>query len=342
MVKPRRRIRKSKAMEWGKMRSTRTSNADLIFEDEESTINSIEIIRKEFFKKTIRSLIYIVIVIVIYTIYLMITYQPNLFGNNIILNTISHTAFSHLTIAWILFSTTIFSIVYLFKLLYMKFTPSLISFIEDESSNIGFAFEKKYNSSLLFLLLNSISISILIYIDFGVIQFHNSPFDLFFQVIFAIYLVSSLIIPIIFALVNDKYIIKLKENFYIIFDFQFKIRKPKEEDSNLVGIRLTSNRLSSKFDKCGKIIYSRISQRRWLSRKKKSKLNPYLYFHEFSTPTNFQKQFLNMALALNEWQEYYGSRILCFNASINARAPLNKVTRKEKFLDYHEFFGFNR
>ena len=320
------------------MRISRIDNTDLIFEDDESTINSIEIIRKEFFKKTIRSLIYIVIIITIYTLYLIITYQPDLFGNDPVLNTISHTAFSNLTIAWSLFSTTIFSIVYLFKLIYMKFTPSLISFIKNESSNIGFEFEKKYNSSLLFLLLNSISISILIYMDFGVIQFHNSPFDLLFQVTFVLYLVLCLVIPVIWALVNDKYIIKLKENFYIIFDFQFKIRKPNEEDSNLVGIRLTSNRLSSKFDKCGKIVYSRISQRRWLSRRKKSRLNPYLYFHEFSTPINFQKQFLNMALALNEWQEYYGSRILCFNA----RTPLNLVTRKEKFLDYHEFFGLNR
>ena len=320
------------------MKFSNRSNSSLSFEDDETNINSIEIIRQEFFKKTIRSLIYIIIVIAIYVIYLIITYQPDLFGNNIILNAISYTAFSHLTIAWILFSTTIFSIVYLFKLLYMKFTPSLISFIKDESSNIGFEFEKKYNSGLLFLMLNSISISIFIYIDFGLIQFHNSAFDLFFQVIFVIYLVLSLVIPIIWALANDKYIIKLKENFYIIFDFQFKIRKPKEEDSNLVGIRLTSNRLSSKFDRCGKIVYSRISQRRWLSRKHKSKLNPYLYFHEFSTPINFQKQFLNMALALNEWQEYYRSRILCFNA----RTPLNRGSQEEKFLDYHKYFGITR
>ena len=324
------------------MRSPKNVDDDLIFEDDESTIKSIEIIRKEFFRKTMRSLIYIAMIITVYTVYLMITFRPNLLGRNTFLNTISHTTFSNLTIGWGLFSTTIFLVVYLLKLIYMKFTPSLISFVKNESSNIGFEFEKKYDSGLLFLLLNSIAICVLIYIDFGLIRIDNSAFFLIFQVIFGIYLVLSLVIPIIWALVNDKYIIKLKENFYIIFDFQFKIRKPKEEDSNLVGIRLTSNRLSSKFDKCGKIIYSRISQRRWLSRKKKSKLNPYLYFHEFSTPTNFQKQFLNMALALNEWQEYYGSRILCFNASINARAPLNKVTRKEKFLDYHEFFGFNR
>ena len=317
---------------------SRKQDKDLIFEDDESTITSINIIRKEFLKKSISSLIYIIIILTVYIFYLIITYQSDFFGNNILINIISRSVFSNLTIAWVLFSTTTFSIIYLVKILYLKFTPSLISFIKKESTNIGFEFEKKYDSSLLFLLLNSVSICILIYMDFDLIQFENPNFSLLFQVIFFIYLVLSLIIPVIWALLNDKYIIKLKENFFILFDFQFRIRKPKEEDSNLVGIHLTSNRLSSRFDKCGKIIYSRISQRRWLSRKPKSKLNPYLYFHEFSTPINFQKQFLNMVLALNEWQEFYGSRIFCFNA----QAPLNKLSQKDKFLDYHEFFNVNR
>ncbi|TFG23193.1 MAG: hypothetical protein EU533_03425 [Promethearchaeota archaeon] len=311
---------------------------ELIFEDDESTISSIKIIRKEFMKKSIYSLIYIVIILAVYILYLIITYQSELFGNNSIINTISHSVFSKATIAWVLFSTTTFLIIYLIKLLSIKFTPSLISFIKKESTNIGFEFEKKYDSGLLFLLLNSISICILIYMDFGVIQFENPNISIMFQVIFSIYLILSLVIPVIWALLNDKYIIKLKENFFILFDFQFKIRSSKEEDSYLVGIHLTSNKLTSRFDKCGRIIYSRISQRRWLSRKKKSILNPYLYFHEFSTPINFQKQFLNMVLALNEWQVFYGSRVFCFDA----QAPLNKIIQKDKFLDYHEFFSFNR
>jgi len=320
------------------MKGSRKRENDLIFEDDESTINSIEIIRKEYFKKSIHSLGYIVIILAINILYLIITYQSELFGNNAIIEAISRSFFSKLTIAWVLFSTSIFLIVYLFKLLSMKFTPSLISFIKKESMNIGFEFEKQHDSGLLFLLLNSISICILIYMDFGVIQFKNPNISILFQVTFSTYLVLSLAIPVIWALLNDRYLIKLKQNYFILCDFQFKIRSPKEDDSNLVGIHLTSNRLSSRFDRCGKIIHSRISQRRWLSRKKKSKINPYLYFREFSTPFNFQKQFLNMVLALNEWQEYYGSRIFCFGTT----SPLNQVTRKDKFLDYHEFFSFNR
>lgn len=320
------------------MKISREPDNELVFEDDESTITSIEIIRKEFLKKSIHSLTYIVIILVVFILYLIITYQTEIFGNNIIILTISHSFFSKATIAWALFSTTTFLIIYLGKLINLKYTPSLISFIKKESTNIGFEFEKRYDSGLLFLLLNSISICILMYMDFGVIQFENHSLSILFQVIFSIYLVLSLVIPVIWALLNDKYLIKLKDDFFILFDFKFRIRSPKEEDSYLVGIHLTSNRLSSRFDKCGRIIYSRISQRRWLSRKRKFKLNPYLYFREFSTPVNFQKQFLNMVLALNEWQEFYGSRIFCFDTT----SPLNQVTRKDKFLDYHEFFSFNR
>ena len=320
------------------MKKSRNENNDLIFEDDESTLNSIEIIRKEYFKKSIHSLTYIVIILAIYILYLMITYQSELFGDNVIINMISHSVFSNLTIAWVLFSTTIFLIIYLAKLLYLKFTPSLISFIKQESTSIGFEFEKKHDSGLLFMLLNSISYCILIYMDFDVIQFKNPNIGILFQVVFSMYLVLSVVIPIIWALLIDKYVIKLKDNYFILLDFQFRTRKPTEEDSNLVGIHLTSNKLSSRFDKCGRIIHSRISQRRWLSRKRKSIFNPYLYFREFSTPINFQKQFLNMVLALHEWQEFYGSRIFCFGTT----SPLNQVTRKDKFLDYHEFFSFNR
>ena len=306
---------------------------DLDFENEENTFKSIEVIQKEFFKKTIKILLYIFIILAIYITYFLIIINPELFENTLV-GSINQSYYSNLTISWILFSTTTFLLVYFFKIIYLKYTPSLISFIKNESNNLGFDFQKKFNSGAIFLLLNSISISILIYIDFRLIQFEDSPVGHFFMHAISTYLILSLIIPIFLVLFNDKFIIQLKDNFYILFDFQFKIGKPKKDDSNLVGIHLTSNRLSPKKDRCGRVIHSKIAKRRWLSRKKKSKLNPYLHFYEFSTPLNFQKQFLNISLALTEWQNYYGGRILCFNA----RTPLNKIESKEKFLDYHIFF----
>ncbi|MHA1193463.1 MAG: hypothetical protein ACTSP9_14440 [Promethearchaeota archaeon] len=306
---------------------------DLDFENEENTIKSIEVIQKEFFKKTINTLLYILSILAIYITYFLITVNPELFENTFIAS-INQSYYSNLTIGWSLFSTTTFLFVYFLNIIYLKFTPSLISFIKNESNNLGFDFQKKFNSATVFLLLNSISISMLIYIDFRLIKFEDSPVGRFFIFTISAYLILSLIIPIIWVFFNDKFIIQLKDNFYILFEFQFKIGKPKKDDSNLVGIYLTSNRLSPKNDRCGRVIHSIIAKRRWLSRKKKSKFNPYLHFYEFSTPLNFQKQFLNIALALKEWQNYYGSRVLCFNA----RTPLNKIESKERFLDYHIFF----
>ncbi len=315
------------------MKKRKTIYHDLDFENEENTIKSIEVIQKEFFKKTINTLLYILIILAIYLAYFLITVNPELFENTFIAS-INQSYYSNLTIGWSLFATTTFLFVYFLKTLYLKYTPSLISFIKNESNNLGFDFQKKFNSASIFLLLNSVSISILIYVDSRLIKFEDSPVGRFFISTISAYLILSLIIPIFLVLFNDKFIIQLKDNFYILFDFQFKIGKPKKDDSNLVGIYLTSNRLSPKNDRCGRVIHSIIAKRRWLSRKKKSKLNPYLYFHEFSTPLNFQKQFLNIALALTEWQNYYGTRIMCFDA----RTPLNKIDSKERFLDYHLFF----
>ena len=310
---------------------------DLDFENEENTFKSIEVIQKEFFKKTIKTLLYILIVLAIYIIYSLITINPELFENTFI-GLINQTYYSNFTIGWILFSTSTFLFVYFLKIIYLKYTPSLISFIKNESKNLGFDFKKEFNSGQVFLLLNSISISILIYIDLGLIEFEDNSVSSFFIFIFSAYLILCLVLPIILVLFDDKFIIQLKNDFYILFDFHFKIGKPKKDDSNLVGIHLTSNRLSPKNDRCGRVIHSKIAKRRWLSRRKKSKLNPYLHFYEFSTPLNFQKQFLNIVLALTEWQSYYGSRILCFYA----RIPLNKIEVKERFLDYNKFFfAFN-
>jgi len=316
------------------MKKQKNNLPDLDFENEENTFKSIEVIQKEFLKKTVKTVLYILIVLAVYIMYSLITIRPELFENTFI-RLINRSCFSNITIEWILFSTSTFLFVYFLKISYLKYTPSLISFIKNESKNLGFDFKKEFNSGQIFLLLNSVSISILIYIDLGWIKFEDGLVSGFFIFIISAYLTLSLILPIFWALFDDKFIIQLKDDFYILFDFHFKIGKPKKDGSNLVGIRLTSNRLSTKNDKCGRIIHSKIAKRRWLSRRKISKFNPYLHFYEFSTPLNFQKQFLNMALALTEWQIYYGSRILCFDA----RTPLNKIESKDKFLDYYKFFA---
>jgi hypothetical protein len=310
--------------------------SELSFEDDQSTLNSINIIRKEFFKKALLSIIAILIVLGVYITYLIITYMPELVDQNVIISSIHRSFYSNLTIGWSLFSTTIFLLVYFLKLIYIKLTPSLISFVKNESKNIGFTFQRRANSGMLFLMLSSLSIAILIYMDFKVLSFETSPFGMIFRFMFLLYLILSLIVPVLWTIFDDKYVVKLKDNYFIVLNFQFKIKKPSESVSNLIGINLTSSRLSSKFDYCGKVVHSRISQLRWLPRKKGTKISPFLYFHEFSTPLNFQKQFLNIALALNEWQEFYQTRILCFNKRVN----MSRIENRDAFLEYRKFFTY--
>ncbi|MFX1590731.1 MAG: hypothetical protein ACFFC1_21570 [Promethearchaeota archaeon] len=292
------------------MKKNEKTFSEIYFEDEESIINSLKVIKSEYFKKAIKAFFCILFILTIYLIYLILWFQPNIFlPNNTTLeitSTIRKISFN-LTTGWAFFSISIFITAYLIKLIRMKFTPSLICFMKKEVHNIGLKFQKRFASSSLFLMLNSGAVALLIYIDFGIIQLDGSYISNVIQSLIILYLILSITIPVIWIFVNDKFVAKLKQNFFVLFEFHYKIRKKRGYDPNLVGIYLTSNRLCSRFNKSGKEAYSKISEIRWLPRKGKTnfELNPYLHFHEFSAPVNFQKQFLNITLALNEWDENY-------------------------------------
>jgi len=236
------------------------------------------------------------------------------------------------------YSTSIFLFVYLLKIIRLKFTHSLINFLKSEIKNVGFKFEKKYDSGLLFLMLNSLSIALLVYLDLRVIQFDDTFICVLLEGIFCFYLFLSVILPIVWVIINDKYVIKLKEDFFILFDLQFNIRNKKQYDPELVGIYLTSSRLCTKFNRIGKIVHDDISKFRWLPRKGKMKydLDLYLRFHEFSVPLNLQKQILNIILALNEWDNIQEIKYnpLNYNNSISFRKRFqkNRIENQLKFL----------
>lgn len=223
----------------------------------------------------------------------------------------------NLTLSWTLFSSSIFFIIYYIKVSQVKFTPSLIRYIERETKYAGFEFRKKIESVGSFLVLSVVSIVILFYIDTRLIQFDHSFWSIFFRYSFLMYLLLSLVLPIVFIFRNDKFVIKVKDNVFVLCDLHLNLRKKKEYDPNLLGIILTSNRLCSKFDKSGKYIHSKISENRWLIRNEPSTISPFLYFEEYSVPFNFQKQFLNIVLALNEWENNYSSNFDSWNYSFS-------------------------
>lgn len=302
------------------MRNSLKSVVELNFEDEQGFKDSVKTIRSEYIKKALKSIIYISIVLTIVLSNLLYGYLPYIekgFFTGLLATESSssggYVLSLNLTLSWTLFSSSIFFIIYYIKVSQVKFTPSLIRYIERETKYAGFEFRKKIESVGSFLFLSVVSIVILFYIDTRLIQFDHSFWSIFFRYSFLMYLLLSLVLPIVFIFRNDKFVIKVKDNVFVLCDLRLNLRKKKEYDPNLLGIILTSNRLCSKFDKSGKYIHSKISKNRWLIRNEPSTISPFLYFEEYSVPFNFQKQFLNIVLALNEWENNYSSNFDSWN-----------------------------
>jgi hypothetical protein len=314
-------------MERGNMRNSLKRISELNFENEQGMFDSAKIIRSEYLKKAFKSIACIIAILTVALSYLVFGYLPYLSNNsfNYLISgtyTLGSYIFSlNLTLSWALFSTSIFLVIYLTRTISLKFTPSLIRYIERETEHIGFEFKKRFESMGLFIILNVISIVILFYLDINAIHFNNTYLSLLFRNTFVTYLFISIMLPIIWIFKNDKFVIKVKENVFILCDLHYSLSKKEEYDPNLVGIILTSNRLCSKFDKSGKHIYSKISENRWLKKKDNSAISPYLRFQEFSVPFNFQKQFLNITLALNEWEDNYDSNLDLINYYISTSYP---------------------
>lgn len=333
-------------MERRKVINSTKKYSELSFEDEESMITSVKIIRSEYFKKAIKSGICITAILAVAISYLFYGFLPNIANDSIVVVSTKGVFSLDLTLNWALFSTSIFLVIYLIKITYMKFTPSLISYIKNETNYIGFEFRKKFESIFLFFILNIISIALLFYLDLNRVQFDNTPMSQLMQTIIWIYLFISLILPIVWIFINDRFIIKIKDNFYILCDLRYNIRKRKSHDPNLLGILLTSNKLCSKFSKSGKDMHDEISQYRWLRRNDTSVISPYLHFQEFSIPFNFQKQFLNIVMALSDWQNKYDHNLDTLNYYFSTSFPYHKYKIKKYQKDNREdqllFFKFSR
>ncbi|MBY9014345.1 MAG: hypothetical protein KGD68_01505 [Candidatus Lokiarchaeota archaeon] len=302
------------------MRNSLKTITELNFEDEQGLKESARIIKSEYYKKALKSILYIAIVLIIAFGYLIFGYLPYMDNTSFPYFLVTESSapasieFSlDLTLGWSIFSTSIFLIIYFIRLIHVKFTPSLIRFIERETKYAGFEFKRRIQSAGLFVILNAVSIALLFYLDSNLIRFDNSSWSIVFKDSLLIYLLISLALPIIWVFRNDKFVIKVKDNVFVLCDLHYNFKKNKNYDPNLVGIILTSNRLCSKFDRSGKFIYSRISKGRWLVRNESSAISPYLHFEEYSVPYNFQKQFLNIVLALNEWENNYAPNLDSLN-----------------------------
>lgn len=302
-------------------------NTNLNFEDEQGISNSIRLLKSEFVIKAVKACIYLTIIVLICIGYILL--QPQMaFIHYIRVNTYSqHSVKLTLTIGWTLFSTAIFLTAYIIKYIQVRFTPSIIKYMKEELNYLGYEFKKKYSSGLLFVLMNSISIILMTYMDLQVFVFNNTLQSILFRNFVIGYLFFSIVIPIVWLGLNDKYVIKIKENFYILFDFNFSLRKRHGHSPAFLGITLSSNRLCSRFNKPGKNVHTKICEIRWLPREgtKIKKISPFLHFHEFSVPVNLQKQVLNVILALREWDNNYEKELNSFRYNLAVSAKYRNV-----------------
>ncbi len=278
----------------------------LDFEYGEEDSYSYHKIKKEYLKKTIKFLPFLSGLLIIIVIYFTLIYPILLIPDEGITITWLIPYSFNLTINWTVFSLSGFLFFYLIKILIMRITPFLKEQIRNDINALGFSIKEKRKSVIFFVILNSISVLLLFLIELNIIYFNTLALNTLFKGFLIIYLFLSILIPIIMRFSYDGLSVTLKDKYNVSIKPYYKIRRVKTKDSQLIGIFMTSNKIASKFNKNKKSLYTQIAKSRWLPRKRKSiiskyRLSPFLRFHEFSTPVNFQKQFLNLALALQDW-----------------------------------------
>jgi len=284
----------------------------LNFENEENTLSSLKLIRSEYFDKAIKTVVPLLIIIEILIISSILLKVPSEASMGRVASQSSPPPDFpklnplYLSFHWILFCIGVYFSIYLITLLIQKFTPSMLKHLKREIESLEFQIRKNNSSLRLFIVLNSISLIILLFINFRIILITNPFLSNLIKSVVIVYLVSSLVLSILWRIFFDHFRVELTRKYFISLHPYFKLRKGKNKEISLIGIYLTSSRIGIRIKKVNKELYKKISEERWLPRKRRFAafsfyLNPYLYFHEFSTPVNFQKQFLNIALALQDW-----------------------------------------
>jgi len=277
----------------------------LNFENYQDTLKSLQIIRKEYIRNSIKVYLSLIIMAGVYLIYFILIFPffPNIFTNEQMKVLNSLLTLDQIT-AWGFF--ILYLLFHFFILSFMKFSPSLIQYLKHDIKNMGFSLKKKYKIGLNFFLFNSFSIFLFLILNLSLIYIENIRFKIFIIRFLIIYIFISITLPIIRGLMHDKFIIKLVKGYYIQFHIQFKIIKPKGLEPQSIRIFLSSNPLCLNLNNEKRKIYNNIAETRWLPKNGRKvlpifSLNPYLHFHEFAIPINFQTQFFNIVGAIKDW-----------------------------------------
>ncbi len=277
------------------MKESNDLQSDLDIEMGESIPEFFNKIKAEYLKRSY--LVYFLIAMLIFT-YLAHQFLIDLYNQIYLQITLVQI------VSWIMFISYLF--IHFFLLSYTKFSPTLVKFLTEDLHFLGFKVQRKYKKGFDFLIFNSFSVLIFIFISIG---FSISPdyfiTSLLIRLIIT-YMILAISIPLLRGLLHDKLIVKLRHPYFIQLEIQIKLLKRKENESQMVRIYMTSIKLGLKSDQVLLKQYKEISEKKWLPQEGRYKLfrflsRSHLYFHEFSNPINFKEHFLNLVSAIREW-----------------------------------------
>jgi len=280
-------------------------------ENEDNSLRFFRMIKTEYLRKLYKAYFLLIVLIVIYITYqfLMIDYEQIYVKG--VLDQI---------VIWVLFS--IFLIIHFFVLSYIKFSPRIVNFLNTELSSLSFEIQRKYKMGLSFFLFNSFSIVIFLFINVGIYLSNNYFITSLLIRLIIIYIFSSITIPILRGILHDRFIVKLKNSYFVQLELQFKLIKRKEIESQMIRIFMISNKLCSNLNQFGLNLHKELTEKRWLHRKSRLifptvVFSSLLHFHEYSTPINFKEHFLNIVSAIREWDLLFKNSNLINKKDLN-------------------------
>lgn len=270
------------------------AKAKISFEDDITTLESLIRIAKEVKKrlKRLRTSLPIIIILFLVSFIIHLEIAENYF-NDIFTPLFIYTlvgGYVSLKMTWTLTHKS----------------PSLNNYIKEELNKMGYRMIKPKKPDIILPIVGTLFFLLIIFFENLIIQ------EVFNNIITGILAIITLLISFVFPLLFLGWMIfymnpyvKLKKKYKIELHFKMKTLKfqtsyDKEIEAPTLWILLSSNMLIHKKDKILLQKINEIAEKRGIQKDKK-------YFELYSTPLNFQKQFLNIASALREWDIYYNS-----------------------------------
>ena len=269
---------------------------EINFENNENATQFFTLIKTEYLKNLYQTYFWLIILVMMYVVYVIFTTPFNHIVTKFIADQV---------IIWILFSFYLF--IHFFNLSYVRFTPTMINFLENELRMLDYKIQRKFKLRPSNFLFTCFSIIVFTFLTISIYYYsnNNNVISLIMRLLI-VYIFIGITIPVLRGRLHDIFLVNLRNSYFVRIELQLKLIKHKEVESQMVKIFMTSNKLGPKADQSGHALYNKISEKRWLQRRDNRILprvifRKYLLFHEYATLINFKEHFMNIVSAIREW-----------------------------------------